>query len=285
VISDWFCVARIRIYLGVKQMITQTHFPVESLAIRQDYEGTATITLNRPKNYNALSQALMSELQAHFDDLKLDQTILVVVIKGAGPGFSAGHDLKEMQVNRDEPFFRNFFEQCSKLMQSIIKLPQPVIAQIHGTAAAAGCQLVATCDLAIAADTAKFATPGVNIGLFCSTPMVAVSRKIPRKKMMEMLLLGDLITAKNALDFGLINQVVKFEELEETVLSYVKKIKDKSPLVLKIGKEAFYNQMEMPLDDAYKYTAEVMTQNMLAQDANEGINAFIEKRPPNWKGK
>jgi enoyl-CoA hydratase/carnithine racemase len=227
----------------------------------------------------------MSELQAHFDDLKLDQTILVVVIKGAGPGFSAGHDLKEMQVNRDEPFFRNFFEQCSKLMQSIIKLPQPVIAQIHGTAAAAGCQLVATCDLAIAADTAKFATPGVNIGLFCSTPMVAVSRKIPRKKMMEMLLLGDLITAKNALDFGLINQVVKFEELEETVLSYVKKIKGKSPLVLKIGKEAFYNQIEMPLDGAYTYTAEVMTQNMLAQDANEGINAFIEKRPPNWKGK
>ena len=266
-------------------MTTQTHFPVESLAIRQDYEGTATITLNRPKNYNALSQALMSELQAHFDDLKLDQTILVVVIKGAGPGFSAGHDLKEMQVNRDEPFFRNFFEQCSKLMQSIIKLPQPVIAQIHGTAAAAGCQLVATCDLAIAADTAKFATPGVNIGLFCSTPMVAVSRKIPRKKMMEMLLLGDLITAKNALDFGLINQVVKFEELEETVLSYVKKIKGKSPLVLKSGKEAFYNQIEMPLDGAYTYTAEVMTQNMLAQDANEGINAFIEKRPPNWKGK
>ena len=192
-------------------MVTQTKSPCGSLAIRQDYEGTATITLNRPKNYNALSQDLMSELQAHFDDLKLDKTIFVIVIKGAGPGFSAGHDLKEMQDNRDELFFRNFFKQCSDLMQSIIKLPQPVIAQIHGTAAAAGCQLVATCDLAIAADTAKFATPGVNIGLFCSTPMVAVSRKIPRKKMMEMLLLGDLITAKNALDFGLINQVVKFE--------------------------------------------------------------------------
>ena len=144
---------------------------------------------------------------------------------------------------------------------------------------------MATCDLAIAADTAKFATPGVNIGLFCSTPMVAVSRKVPRKKMMEMLLLGDLITAKSALDFGLINQMVKFENLEKTVLSYVNKIKDKSPLVLKIGKEAFYNQLEMPLDDAYHYTAEVMTQNMLAQDANEGINVFIEKRPPNWKGK
>lgn len=266
-------------------MDIQTRSPKGSLAIRQDYEGTATITLNRPKNYNALSQALMSELQAHFDDLKLDETIMVIIIKGAGPGFSAGHDLKEMQEKRDELFFRNFFEQCSKLMQSIIKLPQPVIAQIHGTAAAAGCQLVATCDLAIAADTAKFATPGVNIGLFCSTPMVAVSRKVPRKKMMEMLLLGDLITAKNALEFGLINQVVKFEKLEKTVLSYVNKIKDKSPLVLKIGKEAFYNQIEMPLDDAYKYTAEVMTQNMLAQDANEGINAFIEKRSPDWRGK
>jgi len=170
-------------------------------------------------------------------------------------------------------------------MQSIIKLPQPVIAQIHGTAAAAGCQLVATCDLAIASTTAKFATPGVNIGLFCSTPMVAVSRKLPRKKMMEMLLMGDLVDAETALEFGLINRVVAYGQLEETVSNYANKIKEKSPLVLKIGKEAFYNQIDMPLADAYKYTAEVMTQNMLVQDANEGINAFIEKRAPTWTGK
>ena len=190
-----------------------------------------------------------------------------------------------MQNHKNEVFFRNFFEQCSTLMQSIIKLPQPVIAQIHGTAAAAGCQLVATCDLAIASTTAKFATPGVNIGLFCSTPMVAVSRKLPRKKMMEMLLMGDLVDAETALEFGLINRVVTYEQFEETVSNYANKIKEKSPLVLKIGKEAFYNQIDMPLADAYKYTAEVMTQNMLVQDANEGINAFIEKRAPTWTGK
>jgi enoyl-CoA hydratase/carnithine racemase len=170
-------------------------------------------------------------------------------------------------------------------MQSIIELPQPVIAQVHGIAAAAGCQLVATCDLAIAADTAQFATPGVNIGLFCSTPMVAVSRKVPRKKMMEMLLLGDLINAKNAVEFGLINRCVAHSNLEKTVELVASKIKEKSPLVLKIGKEAFYKQLEMPLKDAYAYTGEVMTQNMLARDADEGINAFIEKRSPIWTGK
>jgi enoyl-CoA hydratase/carnithine racemase len=257
----------------------------DTLVTRTDTNGTATLTLNRPKSYNALSQSLMANLQAHLNDLCVDRSIIVVVIRGAGPGFSAGHDLKEMQNNRNESFFRTFFEQCSTLMQSIIKLPQPVIAQIHGTAAAAGCQLVATCDLAIASTTAKFATPGVNIGLFCSTPMVAVSRKLPRKKMMEMLLMGDLVSAETALEFGLINRVVAYEKLEETVSNYANKIKEKSPLVLKIGKEAFYNQIDMPLAEAYKYTAEVMTQNMLAQDANEGINAFIEKRQPTWAGK
>ena len=257
----------------------------DPLVIRIDNNGTSTLILNRPKSYNALSQSLMFELQTHLDNLRSDPSIMIVVIKGAGPGFSAGHDLKEMQNNKNEVFFRNFFEQCSTLMQSIIKLPQPVIAQIHGTAAAAGCQLVATCDLAVASTTAKFATPGVNIGLFCSTPMVAVSRKLPRKKMMEMLLMGDLVDAETALEFGLINRVVAYEELEETVSNYANKIKEKSPLVLKIGKEAFYNQIDMPLADAYKYTAEVMTQNMLVQDANEGINAFIEKRTPTWTGK
>ena len=257
----------------------------DPLVIRTDNNGTSTLTLNRPKSYNALSQSLMLELQTHLDNIRIDQSIMVVVIKGAGPGFSAGHDLKEMRNNKNEVFFRNLFEQCSTLMQSIIKLPQPVIAQIHGTAAAAGCQLVATCDLAVASITAKFATPGVNIGLFCSTPMVAVSRKLPRKKMMEMLLMGDLVDAETALEFGLINRVVAYEQLEKTVSNYANKIKEKSPLVLKIGKEAFYNQIDMPLADAYKYTAEVMTQNMLVQDANEGIDAFIEKRVPNWTGK
>ena len=266
-------------------MSASTKINTQDLIIRQDTEGVATITLNRPKAYNALSKNLMLALQINLDDIKNNPKIILVIIKGSGPGFSAGHDLKEMQENRGEKFFREFFTQCSKLMQSIIELPQPVIAQVHGIAAAAGCQLVATCDLAIAADTARFATPGVNIGLFCSTPMVAVSRKVPRKKMMEMLLLGDLINAKAAVEFGLINRCVTHADLEKTVQLFASKIKEKSPLVLKIGKEAFYKQLEMPLKDAYAYTGEVMTQNMLARDAHEGIDAFIEKRLPIWTGK
>ena len=214
-----------------------------------------------------------------------ERDIKVVVIKGAGKGFCAGHDLQEMKVNNNETFLENFFAQCCVLMQAIVNLPQPVIAQVHGTAAAAGCQLVASCDLAFADDNATFATPGVNIGLFCSTPMVAVSRKINRKKMMEMLLLGDKIDSKTAVEHGLINRRVPGKLLNEAVTEVANKIASKSPLTLKIGKEAFYKQLEMPLSEAYEYTSKVMIQNMQARDAEEGISAFIEKRLPVWTGK
>ena len=227
----------------------------------------------------------MSELISSLNSIANERDIKVVVIKGAGKGFCAGHDLQEMKVNNNETFLENFFAQCCVLMQAIVNLPQPVIAQVHGTAAAAGCQLVASCDLAFADDNATFATPGVNIGLFCSTPMVAVSRKINRKKMMEMLLLGDKIDSKTAVEHGLINRRVPGKLLNEAVSEVANKIASKSPLTLKIGKEAFYKQLEMPLSEAYEYTSKVMIQNMQARDAEEGISAFIEKRLPVWTGK
>ena len=227
----------------------------------------------------------MSELISSLNSIANERDIKVVVIKGAGKGFCAGHDLQEMKVNNNETFLENFFAQCCVLMQAIVNLPQPVIAQVHGTAAAAGCQLVASCDLAFADDKATFATPGVNIGLFCSTPMVAVSRKINRKKMMEMLLLGDKIDSKTAVEHGLINRRVPGKLLNEAVSEVANKIASKSPLTLKIGKEAFYKQLEMPLSEAYEYTSKVMIQNMQARDAEEGISAFIEKRLPVWTGK
>ncbi|MBH67797.1 MAG: enoyl-CoA hydratase [Rhodospirillaceae bacterium] len=257
----------------------------EPVAVRADKDGVAWITLNRPRRYNALSTLLMTELQKLFDQLANEKSIMAVVIQGAGKGFCAGHDLKEMKENYCEKFYNAFFSQCSKLMMSISTLPQPVIAKVHGTAAAAGCQLVASCDLAIASDDALFATPGINIGLFCSTPMVAVSRKVNRKKMMEMLLLGEPIDAHTAVDYGLINKCVPVDVLDKTLVDLTKTITDKSPLVLKIGKEAFYKQLEMPLAEAYSYTSRVMTENMLAKDADEGISAFIEKRSPSWTGK
>ena len=227
----------------------------------------------------------MSELISSLNSIANERDIKVVVIKGAGKGFCAGHDLQEMKVNNNETFLENFFAQCCVLMQAIVNLPQPVIAQVHGTAAAAGCQLVASCDLAFADDNATFATPGVNIGLFCSTPMVAVSRKINRKKMMEMLLLGDKIDSKTAVEHGLINRRVPAKLLNKAVSEVANKIASKSPLTLKIGKEAFYKQLEMPLSEAYEYTSKVMIQNMQARDAEEGISAFIEKRLPVWTGK
>ena len=257
----------------------------DKVLLRHNARDIAWLTLNRPKAYNALSRDLMSELISSLNSIANERDIKVVVIKGAGKGFCAGHDLQEMKVNNNETFLENFFAQCCVLMQAIVNLPQPVIAQVHGTAAAAGCQLVASCDLAFADDNATFATPGVNIGLFCSTPMVAVSRKINRKKMMEMLLLGDKIDSKTAVEHGLINQRVPGKLLNEAVSAVANKIASKSPLTLKIGKEAFYKQLEMPLSEAYEYTSKVMIQNMQARDAEEGISAFIEKRLPVWTGK
>ena len=257
----------------------------DKVLLRHNTRDIAWLTLNRPKAYNALSSDLMSELISSLNSIANERDIRVVVIKGAGKGFCAGHDLQEMKVNNNETFLENFFAQCCVLMQAIVNLPQPVIAQVHGTAAAAGCQLVASCDLAFADDNATFATPGVNIGLFCSTPMVAVSRKINRKKMMEMLLLGDKIDSKTAVEHGLINRRVPGKLLNEAVSEVANKIASKSPLTLKIGKEAFYKQLEMPLSEAYEYTSKVMIQNMQARDAEEGISAFIEKRLPVWTGK
>ena len=256
------------------------------LLLRSDSDGIARLTLNRPRQYNALSVGLMGALQAALDDIAADNTVRVVIIEGAGRGFCAGHDLKELRGRSgDREFFQEVFKQCSRLMLTLTSLPQPVIAKVHGIATAAGCQLVATCDLAVADEAALFGTPGVNIGLFCSTPMVALSRAVPRKQAMEMLLTGDMVDAAEAQRLGLINRAVPGEKLEEEALALAAKVAGKSPLTLKIGKEAFYRQVEYGLVEAYAYAAQVMTTNMLARDAEEGIDAFIEKRKPEWQGR
>ncbi|TQV80424.1 enoyl-CoA hydratase [Denitrobaculum tricleocarpae] len=256
----------------------------EAILLRSDSDGIATLTLNRPKQYNALSTGLMSEVQAALDDLREDHSVKVAILEASGKGFCAGHDLKEMRAGDGRTYFEAVFKQCSRMMLAITRLPQPVIAKVHGIATAAGCQLVATCDLAVASNDAHFATPGVNIGLFCSTPMVALSRAVGRKTAMEMLLTGEGIDAATAERMGLINRAVPPGELDRITLEYAEKIASKSPLTLKIGKEAFYRQIEMDLEQAYNYASEVMTTNMLARDAEEGIDAFIEKRDPKWTG-
>ncbi|MBI1778777.1 MAG: enoyl-CoA hydratase [Proteobacteria bacterium] len=257
----------------------------EPLVLREIDAGILTLTLNRPAQRNPLSTAMMASLQAELDRAAGDASIRVVVLAGAGPAFSAGHDLRELKARPEEPFYRSVFQQCSRLMLTITLLPKPVIARVHGVATAAGCQLVATADLAVASQGARFATPGVNIGLFCSTPMVALSRAVGRKAAMEMLLTGELIDADAAKALGLVNRVVPPAELESATATLARQIAAKSPLVLKIGKEAFYRQREMGLEDAYAYASEVMTRNMLAADASEGIDAFIGKRAPVWCGR
>lgn len=251
---------------------------------RSDADGIATLTLNRSKARNALSTGLMTALQDELDAISQDRSVRVVVIAANGPAFCAGHDLREVRATPDRQAYVELFDQCSRLMLSITRLPQPVIARVHATATAAGCQLVATCDLAVAAESARFATPGVNIGLFCSTPMVAVSRNLGRKQTMEMLLTGEMIDAETARAGGLINKVVADDALDSAIKSYCALISSKSPLTLKIGKEAFYRQLDMPLEDAYTYASEVMVTNMLTRDAEEGIDAFLEKRDPEWTG-
>lgn len=255
-----------------------------SLLLRDDRDGICRLTLDRPAARNALSVALMAELQEALDAVAADATVRVVVIGGNGPAFCAGHDLKEVRANPGRNSYEALFEQCSRLMTSIVRLPKPVIARVHGVATAAGCQLVASCDLAVASETARFATPGVNIGLFCSTPMVALSRNVAPKHAMEMLLTGDMVDAETAQQIGLVNAVVPEAGLDDAVMALARKIATKSPLTLKIGKEAFYRQCEMTLDDAYAYASRVMAENMMARDAEEGIDAFLEKRPPAWRG-
>ena len=258
------------------------------ILLREDVGSVAVLTLNRPQARNSLSEAMLEALGDALNAIAYDTSVRAVVLAANGPVFSAGHDLKELTSHRaDEDrgraYFKHIMTMCSTVMQQIVTMPQPVVAAVQGIATAAGCQLVASCDLAVASQAAKFATPGVNIGLFCSTPMVALSRNVPRKHAMEMLLTGELIGAEDAARIGLVNHVVEPGSEREEALKLARKIIAKSALTLKIGKEAFYRQLEMPLADAYKYASEVMVENMLARDAEEGISAFIEKRQPKWQ--
>ena len=259
----------------------------ETLLLTESKDGIATLTLNRPGQFNALSSALLEELQFALDRIAADRTVRVVILQANGRGFCAGHDLKELTARRSDPdggrrYFQNIMETCSDVMQAIVLLPQPVIAAVQGLATAAGCQLVASCDLAIASEKAEFCTPGVNIGLFCSTPMVAVSRNLPRKRVMEMLLTGEMIDAATAAQLGLINRAVPAETLDAEIARLAGLIAAKSAMTLKIGKEAFYRQLELPQADAYTYVNAVMTRNMATRDAAEGIDAFLAKRAPRW---
>ena len=248
-------------------------------------KGISRIKLNEASTYNALSSKMLESLIYIFKNLNNDKKTKVIIIEGLGKGFSAGHDLKEIRSLKKQSKYKKLFNLCSKLMLTIIEGRKPVIAKIHGAAFAAGCQLAASCDLAVSSDEAIFATPGVNIGLFCSTPMVAVSRKVSRKRTMKMLLTGDPIDAKYAKEIGLINDYYPISKLEEEVIKLAEKIASKSNVIIKIGKKAFYKQLEMPLTKAYKYTSNVMVENMKTFDANEGISAFLEKRNPCWKNK
>jgi len=257
--------------------------PKPPILLREDQGGVATLTMSRPATRNALSMELMNCLQSELDAVSSDASVKVLILRGAGPAFCSGHDLKEMRANPERAFIERVFQACSRLMISIARLPQPVIAQVHGSATAAGCQLVATCDLAVCDDGAQFATPGVNIGLFCSTPMVALSRAVGRKAAMEMLLTGVPIGASRALQIGLVNRVVPAAELSEAVHSLATLVASKSSRVVAMGKEAFGRQIEMSLERAYSHAADVMVRNMMMLDAEEGIDAFLQKRPPLWR--
>jgi enoyl-CoA hydratase/carnithine racemase len=261
----------------------------EPVLQREDRGKLAILTLNRPKARNSLSEALLRALGAAIDEIGASPDVHAVIITGAPPAFCAGHDMREMHARRADAdggraYFESLMRLCSDVMQKVVHCPKPVIAAVSGIATAAGCQLVASCDLAVAGESSQFATPGVNIGLFCSTPMVALSRNVGRKQAMEMLLLGEMLPAQRALEFGLINRVVADGEVMAEALRMGEVIASKSPHVLRIGKAAFYAQAEMPLAEAYDYASRVMAENMMARDADEGIGAFLEKRPPRWQG-
>ncbi|MDA5095688.1 enoyl-CoA hydratase [Aliiroseovarius sp. KMU-50] len=259
----------------------------DPILIRKDAASVAHLTLNNPGALNALSEEMITELTAELERISEDGTIRAVIISGAGKVFCAGHDLKQMTAARQsedggKSYFQDLFARCARMMTLITQMPQPVIAQVHGIATAAGCQLVASCDMAVAASGTRFGVNGVNIGLFCSTPMVALSRNIPRKQAFEMLTTGAFISADRAAELGLINRVVPHEDLETETLTLANTVASKLGNAVKIGKSAFYDQFSMDLQDAYAFTGDVMAENMMFQDTEEGINAFIEKRAPNW---
>ena len=254
------------------------------LATRND--AVVTLTLNRGERYNPLSREMIAALQAELERVAADRSVRVVILAAAGKGFSAGHDLKEMLAHAgDEPWQEGLFGECSRMMVDITRIPQPVIARVHGIATAAGCQLVAMCDLAVAADSAAFALPGVNIGVFCSTPAVGVARNVGRKRAMEMLLTGEMIDAQTALAWGLVNRVVAPQALDEEIRRFTDIILARSPAAIRLGKQAFYRQIEQPLADAYEMTSETMACNLLLDDAAEGMDAFLGKRPAVWRGR
>jgi enoyl-CoA hydratase/carnithine racemase len=260
----------------------------EPLLLRETIEEIAVLTLNQPDARNTLSEGMIAALRQELAEIAAQWQIRGVVLAAVGPAFSAGHDLKELRAHRADPdqgraYTRSLMESCSAMMLAMLRLPQPVIAAVETTATAAGCQLVATCDLAVASSSARFATPGVNIGLFCSTPMVALSRNVARKHAMQMLLTGELISAEDALRIGLINRIVEPGRAREEALRLGRLIASKSAAVVKLGKEAFYRQLEMGVADAYDYASQVMVKNMMAHDAAEGISAFVEKRLPRWQ--
>jgi enoyl-CoA hydratase/carnithine racemase len=257
----------------------------EALLLRQDANGIVTLTLNRPRQYNALSDALLGQLQTALDDVAGDDKVRVVVLAGAGPAFCAGHDLKEMRARPDPSYYRDLFERCSRVMLTITELPQPVIARVHGIAAAAGCQLVANCDLAVAATEARFATSGINVGLFCATPAVPLSRNVSAKQAFEMLMTGDFIDAEAALRHGLVNRVVPADALDRAVIELADRITAKSSVAVTAGKRLFHRQRDLDLAGAYDAAIETMTRNMMAEDVGEGIDAFLQKRKPVWKGR
>ena len=262
--------------------------PSTPMLLHEQSDAVAVLTLNRLDTRNSLSAQMAADLRTAFETIGADASVRVVILAGQGPGFCAGHDLKEITAHREDAdggraFTRDLMQSCSEMMQLIVRLPQPVIAAIEGAAAAAGCQLVASCDLAVGSSSAQFSTPGVNIGLFCCTPMVALSRNVARKQAMEMLLTGDMISADAALRIGLINKVVQPGTACEEVLKLARKIVAKPAATVKLGKQAFYRQLEMGLSEAYRYTSEVMVENMMAADAKEGIAAFIDKRHPRWE--
>jgi enoyl-CoA hydratase/carnithine racemase len=276
--------------ISMKSQTARAATPPSPILLRETLGSIAVLTLNRPETRNSLSEGLIAELHTALKKIQDDTKVRAVVIAANGPAFSAGHDMKELTARRSDAdrgrgYFAEIMNACSAMMQAIVRLPKPVVAAVQGVATAAGCQLVASCDLAIASEAASFATPGVDIGLFCSTPMVALSRNVPRKQAMEMLLTGEPVSAARAYDIGLVNSVVAAGAERDAAIALAQKVALKSAYTIKLGKAAFYRQAEMSLADAYRCAAEVMTENMMARDAEEGIGAFIEKREPKWQDK